>query len=191
MKERTFRIGEKIISLDKAAHLIERAMELREQGFSQQEAARRLNLDRSFISRIEASGEIRKGSKVAVIGFPLSNAAELADLCHSYGLDYFLLLDNRQRWDLVKDRQALDFFNHIFEMIARLREFDTLVMISSEKWYHLAEVLLDLQIIYIDLGPTPIQEDRYFDPKQLRETLEMVLEKKRKENRQIETHSGN
>ncbi len=180
MKERTFRIGEKMISLDKAARVVERVMELREQGFSQQEAAGRLNLDRSFVSRIEAVGEIRKGNKVAVIGFPLSNTAELADLCRLYGLDYFLLLDNRQRWDMVKDKQALDFFNHIFEMIANLRKFDTLVMISSEKWYHLAEALLDIQIIYIDLGPTPIQEDRYLNPEQLQQTLDNVLEYKGK-----------
>ena len=181
--ERMFRVGEKLVSLDKATRLIERTLKLREQGFSQQEAARRLNLDRSFVSRIEAAGEVRKGSKLAVIGFPLANSGELTDLCNSYGLDFVLVLDNRQRWSMVKDEQALDFFNQIFEMIARLREFDTLVMISSEKWYHLAEALLDIQIIYIDLGPTPIQEDRYLDSEQLKSVLDAVLGKNAKGDR--------
>jgi hypothetical protein len=77
-KDRVYRIGEKMISLDKAVRQVEKALELRERGVSQQEAANRLQLDRSFLSRLESIGEIRKGSRVAVIGFPLANAAELS-----------------------------------------------------------------------------------------------------------------
>jgi len=175
--ERIFRIGEKMISLDKANRLVERAMELREQGLSQQEAANRLHLDRSFISRIEAIGEIRKGNRVAVIGFPLSNTEELSDICRSYGLDFYLLLTDQQRWEMVRDKQALDFFNRMFELIAHLRKFDTLIMISSEKWYQLSEALLDIQIVYIDLGSSPIRKDCLVDVEQFKNTLELVLEK--------------
>ncbi len=189
--ERVFRVGDKMISLDQATRMVERVLELREKGLSQQEAARRLHLDRSFVSRLEAIGELRKGSRVAVIGFPLENYKELADICRSYGLDLYLLLNNRERWDMVRDQQALDFFNRIFDLVARLREFDTLIMISSERWYHLAEALLDIQIIYINLGPTPIQEDRYVDPQQFKNTLDLVMEKQRKETRKLETRSGN
>lgn len=161
---RVFRVGEKIISMDKVYRMAERIMELREQGVSQQETAVRLNLDRSFVSRLEAAGEIRRGSRVAVIGFPLANVEELSELCFSYGLDYYLLMTNRERWVMVRDQKALDFIDRVFEMIALLRDFDTLVMISSEKWYRLAEVLLDLQVLFINLGPTPIREDCYVEP---------------------------
>jgi transcriptional regulator with XRE-family HTH domain len=164
-----------MISLDKAVRQVEKALELRERGVSQQEAANRLQLDRSFLSRLESIGEIRKGSRVAVIGFPLANAAELSAVCRAYGLDFFLLLNNLDRWEMVQDKQALDFFNTIFELVTRLRQFDTLIMITSDKWYNLAEALLDLQIMHIDLGPTPIDNDRTVDPEHLRDTLKQVL----------------
>lgn len=174
--ERVFRIGEKFVSLDKAVRLIERTLELREKGVSQYEAAKRLHLDRSFVSRLEAIGEIRKGSRVAVIGFPLANAAELAEICNAHGLDFYLLLNNQERWDMVRDKQALDFFDRMVELVARLREFDTLIMITSEKWYHLAEALFDKQIIYINLGATPIQDDCSVDRNLFEETLKQVLQ---------------
>jgi len=175
--ERIFRVGEKMISLDKAARLVEKVLEMREKGISQQETAKRLHLDRSFVSRLEAIGEIRKGNRVAVIGFPLENTGQLSEICRSYGLDFYLLLNNRDRWEMVRDQQALDFFNRMFDLIARLREYDTLIMISSERWHQLAEALLDIQIIYINLGPTPIREDRFLDPQQLKKNLDMVIAK--------------
>jgi len=180
--EKVFRVGDKLISLGKVVRLAERALELREQGYSQQEAARRLHLDRSFVSRLESTGEIRKGGRVAAIGFPIVNTGELTDLCGAYGLDFFLLLNDEQRWEMVRGRQALDFFNQTLELVARLREFDTLIMITSEKWYQLAEALLDIQIIHLNLGPTPIQEDRRVDPERLKATLETVIGRAVKED---------
>lgn len=177
--DRIYRIGDKFISPDKAVRLIERILELREQGLSQQETAKRLKLDRSFVSRLEAIGEIRKGNRVAVIGFPLANAAELITICKAYGLDYYLLLNNQERWDMVRDKQALDFFDSMVELVARLREFDTLIMVTSEKWYHLAEALIDIQIIYISLGSTPIQEDCYVDPGRFEVAMKQVLQRDR------------
>ncbi|MBW6464045.1 MAG: transcriptional regulator [Dethiobacteria bacterium] len=175
--DRVFRIGEKLISLNKAVRVIERALEIREHGSSQQEAASRLQLDRSFLSRLESIGEIRKGNRVAVIGFPVSNGNELKDICHEFGLDFFMILNNRERWELVTDKQALDFFNSMLELVTRLREFDTLIMITSNKWFHLAEALLDIQIIHLELGPTPIDSDLPVDPEQLKSTIKQVLSK--------------
>ncbi len=189
--DRIFRVGDKMVSLNKATRLLEKVLELREKGVSQQEAAKRLHLDRSFVSRLEAAGEVRKGSRVAVIGFPLQNNSQLSGLCQDYGLDFYLLLNNQERWDMVKNEQALDFFNRIFDLVAQLREYDTLIIISSERWYRLAEALLDIQVICIDLGPTPIREDRYLDPQLLKSSLEIVLEKQPKENRDNETHRRN
>ena len=113
--ERVFRIGEKLISLDKILHQVEKALELREKGQSQQDAAVRLHLDRSFISRLESIGEIRKGRRIAVIGFPLANSGELSEICREFGLDFYLLLNDRERWELVQDKQALDFFNRMLD----------------------------------------------------------------------------
>jgi len=174
--ERVFRIGEKLVSLNKVMRQVEKTLEMREKSHSQQEIATRLNLDRSFISRLESIGEIRKGRRVAVIGFPLANSSELTAVCRAFGLDFSMLLNDQERWALVQDKQALDFFNKMLEIVTRLREYDTLIMITSEKWFHLAEALLDLQIIFISLGPTPISEDRTIEPQHLRDTLEQVLQ---------------
>ncbi|MEW5784416.1 MAG: transcriptional regulator [Bacillota bacterium] len=174
--ERILRIGDKLISLDKGARLLERVIKLRAQGVSQQEVAHRLSLDRSFISRLESIGEIRKGKRVAVLGFPIQNTAELTAICRDMGLEFVLLLNNRERWSLVGDKQALDFFNEMFDIVTRLKSFDTLVLITSEKWYRLAEALLDTQIVFINLGATPVQEDRLIDPAQFQEALKPVIQ---------------
>ena len=174
-QERLFRIGEKLISLNKAFRVVERALALREQGFSQQETSGRLHLDRSFVSRLESIGEIRKGNRIAVIGFPLANSNHISELCRTYGLEYYLILNNRERWEMVQDKKALEFFNNMLELLARLRQFDLLIMITSEKWCHLAEALLDIQVIHIDLGPTPIEEDLFFEKERLESILKQVM----------------
>lgn len=173
--ERIYRIGEKLVSLDKTERLVERIFKLRSQGVSQQETARRLSLDRSFVSRLESAGEIRKGKRVAVIGFPISNVEELKNICQSLGLDFFMLLNNQERWALMQEKQALDFLNYMLELLSRLREFDTLVLLTSKRWYRLAEGLLDLQIIHITLGETPLREDLHVDPARFAQVMEQVV----------------
>lgn len=174
-KDIVFRVGDKLISLSKATRLIEKALTMREQGSSQQETADKLRLDRSFISRLEAIGEVRKGSKVAVVGFPLENSKELAAICGEEGLDLHLLLNNKERWQMVKDKEALAFFNQVLDLITRLRDYDTLILITSDKWFVLAEALLDLQIIYLKLGQTPIESDCHLDPALLKSTIRQVF----------------
>jgi len=186
--EQIFRIGDKLISLDRVDRLLKKILNLRSQGLSQQEVADRLALDRSFISRLESAGEIRKGKRVAVVGFPVANSAEINLICMEMGLEFYLILNDRERWELVSEKQALDFFNQMMIVITRLRGFDTLVLLTSDRWYGLAETLLDLQIIYINLGPTPLQADRRVDPEQFRQVLAQVLEH-RKESKQVEACS--
>ncbi len=173
--ERLFRIGNKLVSLEKTFHVTEKVLELREQGYSQQETSDRLKIDRSFISRLETVGEIRKGNRIAVIGFPLANSKAVMEVCSAYGLEYYLILNNNERWEMVQDKQALDFFNSMLELLTQLRKFDLLVMITSQKWYHLAEALLDIQIIHLDLGPTPIEEDCLFEQKRLETILDQII----------------
>lgn len=174
-QDKLFRVGDKLISLNKATRLIEAALNLRQEGASQQETATKLNLDRSFVSRLETVGEIRKGGRVAVIGFPLDNSAELAQVCRDKGLDFYLLLNNKERWALVQNKEALAFFNMVLDLVTRLRDFDTLILITSDKWFRLAEALLDLQIIHLELGQTPIEGDRRLDPELMKNTIEQVV----------------
>lgn len=173
--EKIVRIGEKLVSVDRAQRLLDRVLELRAQGLSQQEVARRFHIDRSFISRLEAIAEVRKGKRVAVIGFPVANKEELERICHDLGLEFALLMTNRERWQMVSGKEALEFFNEILELITRLRDYETLVLATSERWYRLAEALLDCQIFFIRLGSTPVQQDCRVDPDRFRSLLEQVV----------------
>ena len=69
------RIGDKVISKEKLWSKIEKILDLRVKGLSQHEAARRMSLDRTFISRLE-DWERRKGHSIAVVGFPIKNKKE-------------------------------------------------------------------------------------------------------------------
>lgn len=54
--EKIVRIGEKLVSVDRAKRLLERILQQRAEGLSQQEVARRFAIDRSFISRLTKMG---------------------------------------------------------------------------------------------------------------------------------------
>jgi transcriptional regulator with XRE-family HTH domain len=174
--EKIVRIGEKLVSVDRAKRLLERILQQRAEGLSQQEVARRFAIDRSFISRLETIGEVRRGKRVAVIGFPIANKGELEGICRGLGLEFTLLMSNRERWAMLGDKQALDFFNEVLELITRLRDYEVLVMATSGKWYLLAEALLDCQIFHLDLGATPIEQDCWVDPIRFQSLLEQVVD---------------
>ena len=71
------RIGDKIISTEKIYRTVDAMLAQRIHGVSQQEVARNFNTDRAFISRLENLGEVRKGLRLALIGFPVKNCVEL------------------------------------------------------------------------------------------------------------------
>ena len=72
------RIGDKIINPDKIHRVIDDVLEMRGRGLSQQEIANKVGIDRTVISRLETLGEVRKGGRIALVGFPIKNCAELA-----------------------------------------------------------------------------------------------------------------
>ena len=63
------RIGDKVVSVPKIERAVREIIELRSKGISQQEVAEKFNTDRTFVSRLESIGEIRKGKRIAVVGF--------------------------------------------------------------------------------------------------------------------------
>ena len=109
------RIGDKIISRQQIDRWITRILDLRRQGHSQQEVAQKLKIDRTFVSRLESLGELRKGNGVAVIGFPVANGPELAALCRQYGVDC-TLLQRTGAADFVSSKSGLDLFNQVMEI---------------------------------------------------------------------------
>lgn len=166
------RIGEKLVSRERIIHMIDKILEKRTMGASQQEAANELGVDRSFVSRLETLGEIRKGGKVALIGFPVSNKSELEDVCQQFGVDYTFLMTDKERWQLANESTGTDLINEIMRLMALIRSYDTVIFIGSNMRIHLAEALTDKQLISINIGESPIQGDRYVDPQVLHQILE-------------------
>ncbi len=166
------RIGEKLVSRERIIHMIDRILERRIAGASQQEAANELGVDRSFVSRLETLGEIRKGGKICLIGFPVSNKEELESVAKEYGVDYCLLLTDKERWQLANESTGTDLINELMRLMALIRSYDTVIFIGSNMRINLAEALTDRQLISVNIGESPIQGDRYVEPKTLRQILE-------------------
>ncbi len=171
----TTRIGTKIISRKKIDRMIDKLLALRSQGFSQQEVSNRLGVERSLISRIESVGEIRKGKRTALVGFPIYNKEDVYTLCQKLGIDYVWVMDNEERWGLIRDRKALDFFNLVVNVIADLKSYDLIFLLSSDNWYKVAEAFLDNEIIFWEIGKSPIQENCQIELKQLEEDILKVI----------------
>lgn len=171
-----FRVGEKLISLQKIIKQVVKIFKLRARGFSQQEVAQRLSIDRSFISRLETLGEVRKGKKVAAIGFPLKNKDEIEEISKKAGVELTILMNDVERWDFVRQKSAMDFFNAIMQIIAKLRDYDLVILIGSDKWLNLADALLNNEVIFLDLGKSPIEQDCYLDPERYKVLLDKLLE---------------
>lgn len=165
------RVGDKLVSRDKIMRTVDKILERRSSGMSQQEVAYEMNIDRSFISRIETMGELRKGGKVALIGFPVLNKEELAEVAQEYGVDHIFLMTEEERWDWVRAKTGAELLNEIMGLVGTARAFDTVILIGSNMRIKLAEALVDKQIIPVVIGETPLREDKYVDPEMLRDIL--------------------
>lgn len=168
------RVGEKVISRAKLVEAIDRILDLRFRGMSQQEVADKLQVDRTFISRLESLGEIRKGGTVALVGFPVRNKAEVERVAREEGVDFILLMTERERRDFIEKRSGLDLFNDVMQLAAQVRQHDAVVLLGSDKRIRILAALLDREVIPVEIGKSPIEEDKYVDPEALRAALRAV-----------------
>jgi len=170
-----FRVGEKLIDLDRIDSAVRHILKLRSEGLSQQEVAARLKIDRTFISRLETIGNIRRGGCIGLIAFPVANGEELHSLADRYGIEERLILSNRERWEMVEQSSGMTFFNRVMSLLERFRQCDTVLMFCSPKWNRLGEVLLESQVLGADIAPTPVTGDIYLDPERLETLLRSLL----------------
>ncbi|MGI9951616.1 transcriptional regulator [Moorellaceae bacterium AZ2] len=169
------RLGDKLLDRRKINATIDRILSLRCQGYSQSETAQRVGVDRSFVSRLESLGEVRRGRRVAVIGFPLANKEELEKMLEEEGVEYFLILREDERWDFLRQRSGVELFNLLMEIIARLREFDAVIIIGSDYRIKLSEALLGREVIGVEIGTSPIRENKTVEVEKLRQLVRQVL----------------
>lgn len=163
-----WRIGDKLVSRERLARAVDRILEMRARGMSQQEVARAFGVDRSFVSRLEALGEVRRGARVAVIGFPVANPQQLEAAARQAGAEWTWLMTNEERWRYARERPGDQLFNELMEILSRLRAFDRIVFLGSEMRIRLVEAILGSdRVIGVNLGPSPITQDVYVDPERI------------------------
>jgi transcriptional regulator with XRE-family HTH domain len=169
-----FRIGDKLVSRPKIDRAVDRILDLRYQGLSQQEVANKLRIDRTFVSRLERLGEVRKGKTLAIVGLPVGNKEEIEQVAREEGADYTLLMTDKERWDFVKGRDGLAVLNDLMRIINQVRQYDTVIIMASDMRLGLMRSLLDKEVLTITLGQSPIIGDVRVDPEMLREMLRAI-----------------
>ncbi|MBP2650350.1 MAG: hypothetical protein H6Q74_1175 [Firmicutes bacterium] len=167
-------IGEKILNSEKIHQEIEEILRMRVRGLSQQEVANKIGVDRTFISRLEGLGEVRKGGLVALVGFPIKNCDELEQMAHSEGVDYCFLLSEKERWEFVQNKSGVELLNEIMAMVAVLRKYDSVIIIGSDMRVNLAGNLLDKDVIGVKIGESPLADDKYVDVNNIRDIIRQL-----------------
>lgn len=168
------RIGEKILSREKLDREISRIIKLRTEGLTQGEAARKLGIERTFVSRLESLGEIRRGKKIALVGFPVRNKNEILEKAQEIGVDFTLLLNKQESNEYIEKREKLDLFNEIISTITNLIDYDLIIFLGSDKRVNVAEKLFSIQVIGVEIGKSPLLEDKYVDPEIVKNILNEV-----------------
>jgi len=171
---RLFRIGDKVVSREKLLDAVDAILEDREQGATQEEAARHAGVQRSFVSFLETLGELRRGPRVALVAFPVANAEEVRELGERYALDFVLAVSQAQR-ESIESGDATNIFNQLLETLATLRDFDTVVLLASDYRVATIERILGAEVVGMPLGHSPLREDVAVDLAELERILQAVM----------------
>ena len=172
-----YQIADKVISQKKIMTSIEKILKLRSQGKSQHEVAEITGVDRSFISRIENLGEMRKGKRIGVVGFPIKNKDEIRQILMERGIENSLLMNEAERTSFVQSKPGSDIVNELMALIQEYRMYDTVIVLASDMRTKWIEALLDQQVVMVDIGASPLTEDVYVEPNRIIEILDHLSQK--------------
>lgn len=164
------RVGEKLLSRERIIAVVDEILTLRQAGLSQQEVADRLGTDRTFVSRLESLGEVRKGARIAVIGFPVANKDEIMKVAAENGVDFTFVLSDEERWSFLQGKSGFELFSEAADLLERLSEHETVVLLGHNRPAQLLEALLGRRSAVYHLAQAP-GRDAYFDPDELTRLL--------------------
>ncbi len=160
------RIGDKLIHRDRVVRAIDEMLSLRAQGLSQSEVASRLGTDRSFVSRLESIGEVRKGTSIAIVGFPIANKEETLRVAQEEAVDYTFLMTDRERWEFL-ERPGTEVFNEVMILAAEVRKHPTVIILGANRPAQFLQAMLDREVAVFRLDQVPGSQGR-FDPEEIR-----------------------
>ncbi len=171
---RFYRIGEKVVSRDKLVDAVDAILSDREAGATQEEAARAAGVTRSVVSFLETLGEVRRGPRVALVGFPVANGDEVRAVAERHAVDFVLVLSQAER-EAIESGSPASVFNRLLETLATLRDYDTVVLLASDWRISTIARILGSEVVGIPLGPTPLREDRAVDVDELDRLLSGIV----------------
>lgn len=183
---RLLRIGDKIVDKDRLVNLVSEILQRRAIGATQQEVAAAMGLERAFVSHLEGLGEVRRGNRIAVIGFPIANKEELERIAEQYAIDFVYFLSEKERKEFVHTKGGAQLFNELLDLLSSLKDYDIVILLASDKRIATMVKILDREIIGIPIGGSPIKRDRKVDPTVLADVLSKVANG---QERDIETDS--
>lgn len=171
------RIGDKLVDRDRIDDAVDALLRVRAEGGSQQDAADKVGVDRTFVSRLESLGEVRKGGRIALVGFPVANKPEIASIAEEYGVDFVFLMNDKERWDYVESRSGAQLINEVMDLIRSLQGFRSVVFLGSDMRIRLVKSILRSQVVAIELGRSPLRGDRMVDTDLLRAVFSQLRDK--------------
>lgn len=171
------RVGDKVIGREKLANLIGEILLRRSEGATQEEVARALGVDRSFVSHLERLGEVRRGNRVALVGFPIANTDEIKAIAEECGVEFVYVLSQKERQTFVYNKDGASLFNEVLEILARLRDYDIVVLIASDWRIKVISKILGREVVGVPLGKSPIKTNKRVDPDNLRRLLVRVAQR--------------
>src|SRR5690606_27789021 len=148
---RFYRIGEKVVSRDKLVDAAEGILESREAGATQEEAARAAGVTRSVVSFHEALGEVRRGPRVALVGFPVANVDQVREVAERNAVDLVLVVSQAER-ESIESGSSANVFNRLLETLATLRDYDTVILMASDWRIATIERILGSEVVGMPLG---------------------------------------
>ena len=88
--------------------------------------------------------------------------------------DFILLMTEKERRDYANSRNGNEMLNELMALISQIRNYEVVILIGSDKRLRLMEGMMDSQVISIVIGSSPITEDKWVDPEELRKILRML-----------------
>lgn len=171
---RLYRIGDKLVSADRVHEEITRILEDREAGATQEEVARQHGVQRSFVSFLETLGEVRRGARIGVVGFPIANCDEVRAAAERYAVDFVLVLSQSER-ESIEAGSGASIFNMLLDTLADLRDFDVVVLLASDWRIKTIEKILGTEVVGIQLGSSPLRSDVTVDIAELEHVLDSIM----------------
>lgn len=170
---RFYRIGDKVVSREKLIDAVDALLADRERGATQQDAADAHDVERTFISRLETLGEVRRGKRLALVAFPVANGDEVRGVAERHGVEFVLVLSQAEREGL--EQGAADrVFNLVLDTLAELTAYDTVIVLASDLRVGTIERILGREVIAVTLGPSPLRSDVAVDIGELESMLTAI-----------------